>query len=177
MNPRMIFVGEAPNSALWNRLMTEEPDPLVRTRIVLRLALTGRCGDRIASLLGIDDCVTFARRFQRTNLNVSCHGKEGAGHKFHEIEGIKRARLVIDDLSAGDRVVMCGKRVARAFGFKKIENLNNVTGEKGIIFFLLPHPSGLVKFWNDPYRTMVASSRLKRFVHDLKVLDEAKWSE
>lgn len=75
-------------------------------------------------------------------------------------------RLLSSWLSEEDEVVMCGGRVAAAFGLGRWWEIGR--SESG--FTLAPHPSGRSRWWNDP-------ERRRRFVEDRAELAWTKRSE
>lgn len=69
-----------------------------------------------------------------------------------------------------DRVLLLGGNVARAFGFPPAVQLQwlptrliRALPDSGVEFAVLPHPSGVNHFYNDP----LAASRASLFLHEL----------
>lgn len=62
----------------------------------------------------------------------------------------------------GDRVVLCGKRVAAAFGFEKYFEVAQIPKEGGgfVYYCTIPHPSGLNREYNNPLTKVGAAVAL-----------------
>jgi len=109
--------------------------------------LGGRNAKRLAKLAGLS-YDQFMGQTDRVNMFDEWFGKEGKGDAWdHEI-AMERASQMKHDLS-GRRVVFVGKNVARAFGedmdFLEWKYSNELDAEIAVI----PHPSGIVQWWND----------------------------
>jgi hypothetical protein len=188
---RFVFVGQGPNRAAWERGLAlgrampvdhrafvdgETFEQLVldrAERYCERIALTGAAGTKIGGLLGIS-VGEFFRAYERRNLNARFNGKEGKGDNFNRDEGRAAAAAILDDVEDFDRIVCVGAEVAGCFGIGRIEPLG-VRGkyipaprlpkrERWVEFFLLPHPSGIVQWWNEPFNRSRAQSRLREFL-------------
>lgn len=72
-----------------------------------------------------------------------------------------KARLVahLAPVADFDRVVLCGRRVASAFGFSRWSMLHSVER-----FMLVPHPSGMNRLWNDEFYVQAAKDMVKEFL-------------
>jgi hypothetical protein len=107
-------------------------------------ACTGRFMDALVNAAGITRW-RYLRAFERTNLLPSWPGKAGKGDAFPMAEA---KRLAAETPTAGRTILLCGRRVATAFGvsapFLACERRGGAT------FWVLPHPSGLNRWWNDP---------------------------
>lgn len=128
-NLRPLLVGEAPSR--------EGGEPM-----------GGRVGARLAAAAGltVDE---FLRRCDRVNLLSRCPGKAGRpkGHAFPAEE----ARVAAEALDVRGRVVVIlGKRVARACGLRDVAWLTEVRLRDAELAFVVPHPSGIVRWYNDP---------------------------
>ncbi len=65
------------------------------------------------------------------------------------------AARIARDYPDGATLVLCGRRVAEAFGLAAEPPLTrrviwDLGGHPGLDVLLLPHPSGLSRWWNDP---------------------------
>lgn len=138
----IIFVGQGPSE-------NGDPDK----------PLEGRLGDRLGELLGISD---FAPSFSRINLNAQWIGKVGKGDVFDTAEGFLAAKVLLR--GSWTRYVLLGQKVAACFAVKG-EPLETVEAI-GKQFFLLPHPSGINRWWNDPENVRRAKETLRHFVYD-----------
>lgn len=128
----------------------------------------GCSGARLCRFLGLTED-EYLDRFERRNLVVTARWSARAAN---EAAAVLRGELV-----EGDRLVLLGARVARAFGYDfellKIHRrpagmLNQVGGIlaklPGHSVLVAPHPSGLSRAWNDrtlPGRLRVALARLE----------------
>lgn len=130
---RIIFVGERPSS------------PVSRAE-----ALTGRCGKRLADLLGLS-LQTYIVVCDRVNL---C-----GGMRWSPLE----ARASVVALKArGGRIVLLGRRVGAEFGISAGFLTTHCGGSA--LLLLLPHPSGRCRWWNAPSNVAAAKLALHRFV-------------
>lgn len=188
---KIVFVGQGPNQTSWEdglalgarfvkvgqraggkvptaEELVDEIQQWAKRRAAL-LALTGAAGKRIGGLLDLD-AGEFMRKFHRRNLNARWNGKAGKGDKFDRAEAKVRAAEILDE--GFDRIVCVGGEVAAAFGIGKVEPLAEVGryipapggGERYVTFFLLPHPSGIVQWWNDQFNCFRARKRLREFL-------------
>ena len=127
------------------------------------IALTGAAGEKIGGLIGLD-VGTFHRTYQRRNLNARFGGKVGKGDAFDYVEGRRRAAEIrAEDFT---RFVLVGAAVAECFGLRRAEPLTvkGPTREDPRRYFLLPHPSGIVLWWNEPFNVFRARKRLREFL-------------
>lgn len=83
-------------------------------------------------------------------------GKEGRGDAFPMREARARVDSLVPKL-AGNVVVLLGKRVAAAFGMKRPKYLERVK-HRGLDVVVLPHPSGVNRWWNDARNVHRASA-------------------
>jgi len=132
-----------------------------------RLALTGAVGNTLASLLGMSR-LEFCVEFRRENLNSEFNGKAGKGDVFNRVEGIDRAKALLDDEEI-TKYVLLGANVAMCFAIASNAAAKNWSplsiierGDKS--FLCLPHPSGINTWYNDQNNKAVASKTLKEFV-------------
>lgn len=140
---RVIFVGQGPS---------QNGDPLK--------PLEGQLGEKLAQLLDLrfED---YVDEYARINLNAEWIGKgSGKGDVFDATEGRATAKVLLR--GSWTHYVLLGQKVAECFGpgGNPLDTIQK--GEKS--FFLLPHPSGINRWWNDPDNTRRASIRLRTFV-------------
>lgn len=121
--------------------------------------LSGRCGDRLAELCGLEPA-KFLARFRRVNLIDEFPGKAAKGDAF-PLDLARRG--AVDFLITGvfhtTRVVLLGDNVAKAFGFRPghfplLKFLPCGATRHGIAF--CPHPSGVNRWWNEPANELAA---------------------
>lgn len=118
---------------------------------------SGRSGRRLADLAGVKHD-ELREVFALVNLLDRWPGKNGRGDAFPM--GEARAAAARLDLSKHDVVVLVGKSVARAFGIGEAEYFAERVG--GV--FVVPHPSGVNRWWNDAAN----EERARRFMEELK---------
>lgn len=96
-------------------------------------------GHRLATvILGLTRA-EYLRRFDRVNL---CAGRWSAREARQTAEAIEAAR------PTPAAIVLCGRKVASAFGFPTTAPFSVVDGAPR--FYLIPYPSGLSRAWNEP---------------------------
>lgn len=142
-----MFIGQAPSS-------TSNPDE----------PLSGRCGERIATLLGIS--MAEFLKYPRKNLLPSYPGKRERTEKgdfFASIPGSVAADNLAGLIDPEVPFVLLGREVARAFGFKRFEPLRVTTlNDRPVL--MLPHTSSVNRWWNNPKNGLKAAEALRWFV-------------
>jgi hypothetical protein len=128
-----------------------------------RLALTGTVGNKLAALVVMQRS-EFLRLYPRRNVNRAWNGKAGKGDRFNRPEAVDRARLIQNE--GFTHYVLLGQEVARSFDLAWGEPLEvRVDREAGRSYFLLPHPSGINQWWNEPFNIFRATKRLREFLN------------
>lgn len=136
----ILLVGEAPSA-------TSDP----------RRPLEGRTGAKLAALAGMS-MEAFGRRFALANLLHAYPGPgaSGKGSAFPDEEArvaASQLRALLSVEPAPRRIVLLGKRVARAFG-ERAEPLCAWRparfGGRDVELAVVPHPSGVNKWYNSP---------------------------
>lgn len=123
-NFKILLIGEAPSR-------TSDP----------KTPFSGRSGDRLRSLADLD-------RFELRNLLDEYPGAGTKGTLWDATGARVRAREVATGLD-GRAVVFVGRRVATAFGHRTIPWCEWRPDVRGFDVAAIPHPSGIVRFWND----------------------------
>lgn len=132
----------------------------------------GRNGRFLAELAGVDEKV-LADLFVFRNVLDYYPGPngDGKGDAFPMDEARARARELMDDWCWGDTVLFAGHGVAQAFGtprrypyFKWHEPVH------GVQCVVVPHPSGLNRFWNNHALVARASHFWKAAVYEQMLL-------
>ncbi len=102
----------------------------------------------------------FLDSFDTTNILDDYPGKNrnGQGDAF-PLELARDAAAEID-LSEYDAIVLAGKNAAAAFGLRDLQLM-----ERRDKFVLIPHPSGLNRWWNDPDNVKQARSLFLSFLN------------
>lgn len=136
---RVLLVGEAPS---------ESSDP--------HAPLSGRVGARIEHLAHLRPG-SLGRHFDLVNLLDRWPGRTGKkGSDFPAEaarEAAKRLAILLEAEPAHRRVIFLGKRVAAAFGERKLEPCRWVErsfGGRAVEVAMIPHPSGVNRALNDP---------------------------
>lgn len=133
----LLIVGEAPTADT-----------------VGRPAFSNRSGDRLASLLGLAGAGELTREHDTVNLRSRADGA-------WDRRAAADAAQAILAVAPHDRVVLCGRRVADAFGvpFDPVATCRLPGHRVGLV---IPHPSGRCRHWNDPATAQIASDALRR---------------
>lgn len=99
------------------------------------------------------DAVNLLRRFP---------GKEGKGDAFPAAAARKSAARMLPGLAGRPIVLLAGKRVAAAFGVRRLEYFREFRlGASPAA--IIPHPSGVNRWWNDAGNRRRASLFLRAF--------------
>jgi len=122
--------------------------------------LAGPNGRKIARLAGMSYEELMACR--RRHLNTRYNGKHRNGDSFDHAKGNINAADVLLDWRV-ERIVLLGKNVARCFGFRDLPFLAEIR-IYGRRFLLLPHPSGINRWWNERRNEQRARQLLRRFL-------------
>lgn len=129
-----LLVGEAPSK----NEATEAP-------------LAGRVGRRLASLCGLsfEEYLDF---FERVNLLHVRQDTKEKGFEFDFVAATQAAHalwLSEDAFASGRTILLLGRRVARAFSETTEYFEGRTTASQGIKIYVLPHPSGVSRWWNE----------------------------
>lgn len=148
---KTLLVGEAPARSMAGKCVP---------------AFSSASGRRLGKLLGVDVTQEFATR----NLLDYWPGSGGKGSEFHLPEAKLAARLLVKRLSLAKpnaelRIMLAGQRVAKAFRVRpEIEYLEWSSLYLGSLislpaaafqfqFAVIPHPSGVNRWWNSEENT------------------------
>ena len=114
--------------------------------------LTGKTGLRLANYMDLH-LEEFLTTFDRANLFDKYPGKneKGKGDAFPIQQAtINSFKLLRDNPPDNYRaMILLGKNVAKAFNLKDPEFLKWATTPQGLRYVVLPHPSGLNRWWNE----------------------------
>ena len=142
---RVLFVGQAQS-----RTTASKPP------------FSGASAKRLATWLG-QTHEDFLESHDVMNLVVGWPGRARGvrGDAFDARAAGEAARLAP---TAGRHVVLLGRAVAAVFGLDGHEPLSTVSSGIGTVFLLLPHPSGINRWYNEPQHVARARQALQDFV-------------
>lgn len=118
-------------------------------------AFTGRSGQFLTDLIGIPvlaafDCRNLLERYPGAH-------ESGKGARFNIAEARWSVAKIWDMAKTDTRVILAGKRVAKAFEVDSEYLVWTKWRLRGVPEFMseidlaiLPHPSGVNRWWNDP---------------------------
>jgi uracil-DNA glycosylase len=139
--PKLLLVGQAPSR-------TGDPTAV----------LQGRSGIWLADLMGVS-LSEYLERTDRINLFDGWTGRSGKGDAWDAAAARERASAMVPGLS-GRRVIFVGRNVTTAFGLPRLPWMT-WTDAFGAKVSVTPHPSGIVRWWNDEVNRNAASSFLR----------------
>lgn len=117
---------------------------------------TGRTGARLRRLMGED----LFTRFDLATVFPSYLGRDASGDLFPMRQARARASAMVGDMEFTSRpaVVLCGHRVAQAFGlgdaafFRRIvvdlSRSGTFHAPLPVRYYVIPHPAGTSRWWN-----------------------------
>lgn len=108
----------------------------------------------------------FYAAFERRNLLDRAMGRQeggGKGCRFPRREAREAAAALRPELE-GRFVLLCGKRLARAFGLHDPRYFEPAPEGPGRACRVIPHPSGIVRWWNDSQNRERARRFLARVI-------------
>jgi hypothetical protein len=112
--------------------------------------------------MGLQDRSDLLARVECVNVLRAYPGPEGDKGDAFPLDEARRASARLYRRLKGRRVLVAGKRVAAAFGMRA-EYLEWVDHEAGFEAVVIPHPSGVNRWWNEPKNRR----RFRRFARDL----------
>lgn len=141
---KVLLVGEAPSRG---------GDPAA--------PLEGKIGRRLAEFSGLT-FEEYLARTDRINLFGYWPGAAGKGSSFPMNEAVWLASLIkISRAKQSARVILLGKRVAKAFGMRSPAYLEWCDFH-GVQYAVIPHPSGINRWYN----STANKSALRRFLSE-----------
>lgn len=91
------------------------------------------------------------RQFSRVNVLDFYPGRDGKGALFPDRDAVKGAIYLERHVSKQRPMIFMGTRVAWAFGLLRREyRFCEWRQWRGRQVAVIPHPSGIVRWWNDP---------------------------
>lgn len=150
IHKKLLFVGQAPSR-------TSDPSR----------PFSGQCGKFLAELLGTSQEDMLAKH-DFINVLDTWPGKGLGGDKFPMAEA-KQAAMGKLDLLRGKTVVLLGANVARAFnvsefrylGIYEIRSRENVLDIVASPVTVIPHPSGVNRYYNSVENKLTVSKFLR----------------
>jgi len=121
--------------------------------------LCGKIGRRLSKLADME-FDEYVRCTDRVNVFDEWPGKKGKGDAWDAKKAEKKAKQMLPDLK-NRHVLFVGRNVADAFGFRDLPFLQWRYADVAVRVAVIPHPSGIVTWWNDPDNRMAAADFLK----------------
>lgn len=143
---KILIIGEAPS----------KNEPLPRP-------IEGRIGRRLADFADVS-FDTFLARTERMNLLAVRQDTAEKGFEFDHVVAAERAREVVKNLEPERVVLLLGKRVAKAAGIAK-DYFIPCFCENGALIYVVPHPSGVNRWFNDPKNLAKMSGFMKAIIN------------
>ena len=139
---RIIFVGQAPGRS-------GNPDE----------PLSGTVGRKLSDMLGVS--YSDFMRFSRENLNYEFSSKSGKGDRFDATVGKFKAEQIekveLDIVVLGEKVARCFRLGWCPLGYIRFGACR---------FLMLPHPSGINRWYNSARNRTAARRSFKRFINE-----------
>lgn len=137
---RTLLIGEAP----------------ARTTVGAR-PFTGPTGRRLAELAALAE---LRDGFDAVNLLDRWPGRAGRKGSAFPLALARPAAEALLPRLRRRRVILVGRRVAAAFWLARLPYLT-WAHEHGVALAVLPHPSGVCRWWNEPENVAAASAFLR----------------
>jgi hypothetical protein len=104
----------------------------------------------------------FLTHFERVNLLQVRQDTKEKGFEFDRAAAIIAGRILVERVKPGQIVLLLGKRVADAIGVVNDYFMPCVVNN--VEFYVLPHPSGVNRWWNNPDNLKQACAFLRGVV-------------
>lgn len=114
-------------------------------------------GARLEALLGLQPG-ELGRIADTANLCSTFPGSKELGDVEPPHDTLEAAAADLD-LQGYERAVLCGDAVRRAFGVK--DEYLSIVEIRGVPTLVLPHPSGINRWWNDPANVRAAITAIR----------------
>ena len=125
----------------------------------------GRIGHRLAAFAGIS-FGEFMDTFERMNLLQVRAEYSGKNMAFSVAEARTHADIVRRKLQPEQLVLVLGKRAAEALGL--VEEYFMLQNVNGALVYVVPHPSGANRWFNDPANSEQMIMFMHEFVRKMK---------
>lgn len=125
------------------------------------LAFQGPCWRRLARLAGVGE-EDLRQILDSVNLLAEWPGPGASKGTAFPLPAARAAAAALD-LGRWRVVVLAGRRVAAAFAdLPHLDYLERLARfPRGQVWMVLPHPSGVNRWWNDPGNVALASAALR----------------
>jgi uracil-DNA glycosylase len=143
-----LIIGEAPSK-------NEDP-----ARIV---PIGGRIGRRLADCCGLS-LEDFLNHFDRMNLLDARQDTKEKGFEFDVAAAMRRATMLRSEWTSPRIVILLGSRVQQAFRFGQYPPFWPIALLNGVTVYVMPHPSGVNRWWNDLDNVLRASGFMRGIV-------------
>lgn len=119
--------------------------------------LSGMTGRRLSALLGVPRESWGAAGVEAANVLARWPGRSGRGSAFRLTQYARRNALkTLASAPVGARALLLGKRVASLVGFAD-QCYFEWQPVGGLLVAVVPHPSGVNHWWNDPSNRALAA--------------------
>lgn len=129
----------------------------------------GRNGRFLAELAHVDESVLSDLFTFKNILDYWPGPRKGGGDAFPMEEARERARVLKEEWSWGDTVLVAGWNAAAAFEIVPKSFLKWVDVE-GVQYAVFPHPSSLNRYWNSGHNRARASRFLVAAIREVLLL-------
>jgi uracil-DNA glycosylase len=143
-----LIIGEAPSK----NEATERP-------------IEGRIAKRLAKCAGLS-LEEFLEHFDRVNLLHVRQDTKDKGFLFDLPAAKVEATRIVTTIKPHQVVILLGGRVAEAFGIHHEYFVEVPLGEG--FAYIVPHPSGVNRWWNSPYNVRNASVFMHSIIYAAK---------
>ena len=123
--------------------------------------VSGRIGERLAEFMGIT-YMEYDMLFERVNLLPIREEYTGSGKEWDADRAKARAIELSAAFESGQVVLLLGKRASTAFGLSDEYFLRHKVN--GADVYVIPHPSGLNRWYNDESNKLMAQEFLRAII-------------
>lgn len=179
--PHPLFSGPDTSEYQLRKVVIVGQAPSKKGAAIQRAAIGGPVGDKLMLLAG-RNLRGYVREFRRLNLLQDYPGRDAGTDSFPLSEARRAWSFLAPNLN-NRRVVFLGNKVAdiavpgwRAHGVCVASSFYDetiirlcVVNRRFMRYFVLPHPSGLNRWWNDPNRLRMAADAFRCFINNPEI--------